>query len=58
MLKMPTKIAVYGQGKMGLPLAQVMAQYYPVVGVDINKGLVEKLRKGVNPMPTSRVLAN
>jgi len=51
MLKMSTKIAVYGQGKMGLPLAQVMAQYYPIVGVDINKGLVEKLNKGVNPMP-------
>jgi len=44
-------ISVYGQGKMGLPLAQVMAQYYKVIGVDINKGLVERLSKGENPMP-------
>ena len=44
------KIAVYGQGKMGLPLAQVMAQYYKVIGVDINKNLVENLNKGINPI--------
>jgi len=45
-----TTIAVYGQGKMGLPLAQVMAKYYKTIGFDINKGLVEALRGGVNPI--------
>ncbi len=44
------KIAVYGQGKMGLPLAQVIAQYYKVIGVDINKNLTENLNKGINPI--------
>lgn len=44
------KIAVYGQGKMGLPLAQVMARHWKVIGVDINKGLVENLNKGINPI--------
>lgn len=44
------QLAVYGQGKMGLPLAQVMAQYYKTIGVDVNKVLVEKLNKGINPM--------
>ncbi len=44
------RIAVYGQGKMGLPLAQVMAQYYKVSGVDINKNLTENLNKGINPI--------
>lgn len=47
---MSIKIAVYGQGKMGLPLSQVLAQYYPVVGVDINKKLIENLNNGINPI--------
>jgi len=49
-MKDKIKIAVYGQGKMGLPLAQVMAQYYKVIGVDVNKDLVENLNKGINPI--------
>lgn len=44
------KIAVYGQGKMGLPLAQVLAQYYKVIGVDINENLINNLNKGINPI--------
>ncbi len=44
------KIAIYGQGKMGLPLAQVMAQHWKVIGVDINCELVENLNKGINPI--------
>jgi len=50
------KIAVYGQGKMGLPLAQVMAQYYKVIGVDINKNLTENLNKGINPITSEHGL--
>jgi len=50
------KIAVYGQGKMGLPLAQVMAQYYKVSGVDINKNLTENLNKGINPINDEQML--
>lgn len=44
-------VAVYGQGKMGLPLAQVMARSYKTVGVDIDKERVENLNRGVCPMP-------
>lgn len=43
---------------MGLPLAQVLAQHYPVIGVDINKELVGKLNKGINPMPDEPNLSN
>jgi len=50
-------IAVYGQGKMGLPLAQVIARYYKTVGVDINRELVENLNKGICPMKEEPGLA-
>jgi len=47
---MDIRIAIYGQGKMGLPLAQVIAQYHKVIGVDVNPELVKKLNKGTNPI--------
>lgn len=50
------KIAVYGQGKMGLPLASVFAQYYNVIGYDINKELVDNLNKGINPIKEEPML--
>lgn len=40
------KIAVIGQGYVGLPLAVEFAKKYPTVGFDINKHRVENLRKG------------
>jgi UDP-N-acetyl-D-galactosamine dehydrogenase len=40
------KIAVIGQGYVGLPLAVEFAKKYPTVGFDINKVRVENLRKG------------
>ncbi len=44
-------IAVYGQGKMGLPLAQVLAKYFKVYGVDINKSLIDALSRGEDVLP-------
>ena len=42
-------IAVYGLGKMGLPLAAVFAEYgAKVIGVDINKKIVDNINRGVN----------
>ena len=44
-------IAVYGLGKMGLPLAIVFAnQGFHVIGVDTNQNTVEKINKGQNPV--------
>lgn len=43
---MNKKIAVIGLGYVGLPLARLFAEKYPVVGFDINQGRVEKLNKG------------
>ena len=44
-------VAVYGLGKMGLPLAAVFANHgFKVIGVDINKDTVEKINKGINPI--------
>ncbi len=43
-------IAVFGQGKMGLPISVVFLEAgYKVVGVDINPELVENLNKGLVP---------
>jgi UDP-N-acetyl-D-galactosamine dehydrogenase len=40
------KIAVIGLGYVGLPLAQLFATKYPVVGFDINKKRVDELMAG------------
>jgi UDP-N-acetyl-D-galactosamine dehydrogenase len=37
------KIAIIGLGYVGLPLAQVFAEKYKVVGFDINKKRIEEL---------------
>lgn len=40
------KIAVIGQGYVGLPLAIEFAQYFPVLGFDINQERVDELNSG------------
>ena len=40
------KIAVIGQGYVGLPLAIEFSQYFPVLGFDINKERVQELNSG------------
>lgn len=40
------KIAVIGQGYVGLPLSLEFANHYPVLGFDINPNRVEQLNKG------------
>lgn len=45
------KITVVGLGKIGLPLsAQFLSKGHEVFGCDINRGLVEKINKGENPL--------
>ncbi|ASJ10321.1 NDP-sugar dehydrogenase [Thermococcus sp. P6] len=42
-------VAVYGLGKMGLPLAAVFAEHgAKVIGVDINENVVEMINRGEN----------
>ena len=43
-----TKIAIIGLGYVGLPLAQIFAVKYPVVGFDINRSRVDELRRGMD----------
>src|SRR3989344_3694393 len=44
-------IAVYGLGKMGLPLASVFAKHgFKVIGVDIDKKIVDQINLGKNPV--------
>lgn len=44
-------IAIYGLGKMGLPLAVVFADYgFKVIGVGKNPKNVEKINRGINPV--------
>lgn len=40
------KIAVIGQGYVGLPLAIEFSQHFPVIGFDINQERVEELNSG------------
>ncbi|MEC4036387.1 nucleotide sugar dehydrogenase [Myroides odoratimimus] len=42
------KIAVIGQGYVGLPLALAFAQYFPVVGFDIKESRVAELQRGID----------
>ena len=40
------KIAVVGQGCVGLPLALEFAKHFPVFGFDINSSRIEELNGG------------
>ena len=42
------KIAVIGQGYVGLPLAIEFGKNHPTVGFDINKARIAELKKGVD----------
>ncbi|HMS01011.1 MAG TPA: nucleotide sugar dehydrogenase [Anaerolineales bacterium] len=45
------KLAVIGQGYVGLPVAALFAgQGFDVLGVDIKPGLAEKINAGINPI--------
>lgn len=45
------QVAVYGLGKMGLPLACVLAdRKFQVLGVDINSEIVKRVNRGDNPV--------
>jgi UDP-N-acetyl-D-galactosamine dehydrogenase len=43
-----TKIAVIGQGYVGLPLAVEFGKYYPTLGFDINAIRIEQLGNGID----------
>jgi len=40
------KIAIIGQGYVGLPLAIAFSDFFPVIGFDINKTRIDELRQG------------
>ena len=42
------KIAVIGQGYVGLPLAIEFGKKYQTLGFDINVGRIDELNKGVD----------
>ena len=42
------KIAVIGQGYVGLPLAIEFGKKYPTLGFDINIARIDELNKGVD----------
>lgn len=45
-------LAIYGLGKLGLPLALIFANKGAnVIGVDINPKIVEKINSGISPLP-------
>ncbi|MBB1645495.1 nucleotide sugar dehydrogenase [Sphingobacterium sp. UME9] len=42
------KIAIIGQGYVGLPLAIAFSDFFPVIGFDINKTRIEELKLGLD----------
>ncbi|MGJ1484594.1 nucleotide sugar dehydrogenase [Sphingobacterium multivorum] len=42
------KIAIIGQGYVGLPLAIAFSDYFPVIGFDINETRIDELRQGLD----------
>ena len=42
------KIAVIGQGYVGLPLAIEFGKKYPTIGFDIDKSRINKLKRGID----------
>src|SRR5690606_34910269 len=42
------KIAIIGQGYVGLPLALAFSEFFPVIGFDINKARIDELKAGVD----------
>jgi len=42
------KIAIIGQGYVGLPLAIAFSDFFPVIGFDINKTRIEELKQGLD----------
>lgn len=52
------KISVFGIGKAGLPLTCVIAQAgFQVIGVGRNKEKIDRLNKGINPIPEEKGLS-
>ncbi|WP_293943259.1 MULTISPECIES: nucleotide sugar dehydrogenase [unclassified Sphingobacterium] len=42
------KIAIIGQGYVGLPLAIAFSEFFPVIGFDINKTRIDELKAGID----------
>ncbi|MDR0228035.1 MAG: nucleotide sugar dehydrogenase [Flavobacteriaceae bacterium] len=42
------KIAVIGQGYVGLPLALAFSKHFPVIGFDINQARIDELNQGID----------
>lgn len=49
LVKKETKIAVIGQGYVGLPIALAFAKKVSVIGFDISKKKIEMLKQGIDP---------
>ena len=48
------KVAIIGQGYVGLTISVFAAEHHTVVGFDMNKGVVEALNSGRSQSSTSR----
>ena len=44
------KLSVVGLGKLGLPLAVLLAEHYEVIGVDTDQTKINKISKGICPI--------
>lgn len=49
LLKKETQIAVIGLGYVGLPIALAFAEYFRVIGFDINQERIEMMQRGQDP---------
>lgn len=49
LLRKERKIAVIGLGYVGLPIALEFANYFSVIGFDINRHRIEQMQNGIDP---------
>ena len=46
------KIAIYGLGNIGIPLACIFASLGKVIGADVDRKKVDMINKGISPLLT------
>ena len=48
-------VALFGLGKLGLPLALILSKYYKLYGIDVDKNKIDNLKKGISPFFESKL---
>jgi UDP-N-acetyl-D-mannosaminuronate dehydrogenase len=50
------KTAIFGLGKIGIPIACIFAELGEVIGADIDPEVVDQINKGISPLPDEQLV--